>query len=282
MLQNAYAKLNILLNVHGKYFNGYHSIESIMLPIDLYDTLEIEVIPNSSDIVIECSDVDIPQNEDNILYKCAKLFQSEFKISDGIKIFLHKNIPTQSGLGGESTDAACLMHFFNNTYKLNLSYDYIFYLGRLLSWDVPICYFQKCIYINDKSNICEEITPKETLHFLLVKPSFGVNTKNAFEKLDCIDYKNAYPQPLLDAFQYSPQDVGKHLHNCFIETDQRLIHEYNRGTQLAKEFGFDGFSMSGTGSCFFAITTDKTILANGYDYFRDKYSFVAATSLKSL
>ena len=72
MLQNAYAKLNILLNVHGKYFNGYHSIESIMLPIDLYDTLEIEIMPNSSDIVIECSDVDIPQNEDNILYKCAK------------------------------------------------------------------------------------------------------------------------------------------------------------------------------------------------------------------
>ena len=45
MLQNAYAKLNILLNVHGKYFNGYHSIESIMLPIDLYDTLEIEIMP---------------------------------------------------------------------------------------------------------------------------------------------------------------------------------------------------------------------------------------------
>lgn len=280
MIQNAYAKLNILLNVHGKYFNGYHSIESVMLPINLYDTLEIEIIPNSPDIIIECSDKEIPQNEDNILYKCAKLFQSEFKISDGVKIFLHKNIPTKSGLGGESADAACLMHFYNNTYNLNLSYDSIFYLGRLLSWDVPICYFQKCMYINDKSNICEKITPKEMLYFLLVKPSFGVSTKNAFTKLDCIDYKNVHPQPLLDAFQYFPQDVGKHLHNCFIETDYRLVNEYNWGVQLSQKIGFDGFSMSGTGSCFFAITTDKTILANGYNYFCDKYPFVEATSLK--
>ena len=280
MIHNAYAKLNILLNVHGKYFNGYHSIESIMLPIDLHDTLEIEAISNSSDIIIECSDLNIPQNENNILYKCAKLFQNEFKIPDGVKIFLQKNIPTQSGLGGESTDAACLMHFFNNTYKLNLSYDNIFYLGRLLSWDVPICYFQKCMYINDKINICEEITPKNLLYFLLVKPSFGVSTKNAFEKLDRIDYKNVSSQPILDAFQYFPQNVGKHLHNCFINTDDRLINEFNLGVQLSEKLGFDGFSMSGTGSCFFAITTDKTILTNGYEYFHDKYSFVEATSIK--
>lgn len=282
MLLKAYAKLNILLNVHGKYFNGYHSIESIMLPIDLYDTLEIEIIPNSSDVIIECSDIKVPKNEDNILYKCAQLFQNEFNISDGIKILLQKNIPTQSGLGGESTDAACLMHFFNNTYNLNLPYNSIFYLGRLLSWDVPICYFQKCIYINDKFNTCEEIVPKTALYFLLIKPFFGISTKNAFEKLDHIEHKNANPQPLLDAFQYSPQNIGKHLHNCFIETDYRLINEYNSGLKLAKSLGFDGFSMSGTGSCFFAITTDKTILKNGYNYFHAKYPFVVTTSLKLL
>lgn len=282
MLLNAYAKLNILLNVHGKYFNGYHSIESIMLPIDLYDILEIESIPNSSDIVIECSDIKIPKNEDNILYKCAKLFQQNFKITDGVKIFLHKNIPTQAGLGGESTDAASLMHFFNDTYKLNLSYDDIFYFGRLLSWDVPICYFQKCMYINDKSNICEVLTPKDILYFLLVKPSFGVSTKNAFEKLDCINHKNASPQPLLDALQYFSQDVGKYLYNCFIQTDSRLITEYISGIQLAKKIGFNGFSMTGTGSCFFAVTTDKQILTNGYKYFHSKYPFIAKTSLQLL
>ncbi len=282
MKYNAYAKLNILLNVHGKYFNDYHSIESIMLPVNLYDELDIEIISGSSDIIIECSDKQIPQDENNILYKCAKLFQNKFKIRDGIKIYLHKNIPTQSGLGGESADAASLMHFYNDTYKLDLSFDSIFYLGRLLSWDVPICYLQKCIYINDKTNVCEVIVPQPPLYFLLIKPDFGISTKKAFEKLDHINYANADPKPLLDAFQQSPQKVGKYVYNCFIKTDIRLIDEYNLLAQISKEIGFDGFSMSGTGSCFFGITTDKTILTNGYNFFYNKYPFVKSTNLMLL
>ncbi|MCI8577391.1 MAG: hypothetical protein HFG64_07720 [Lachnospiraceae bacterium] len=150
---NAYAKLNILLNVHGKYFNGYHSIESIMMPISLCDVLDIEIIPNSKDIIIQSTDPSIPTDERNILYKCGKLFQDHFHILDGFKILLDKYIPVQSGLGGESTDAACFMHFLNNKYNLTLSYESIFYIGRLLSWDVPICYLKKCIYVHDKKEI---------------------------------------------------------------------------------------------------------------------------------
>ncbi len=276
---NAYAKLNIILNVHGKYFNGYHSIESLMVPIDLHDTLEIEVISNSSEIIIECSNKQIPLNEDNILYKCAKLFQNEFRIHDGIKICLHKNIPIKSGLGGESTDAACLMHFYNDTYKLNLSFDAIFYLGRLLSWDVPICYLRKCIYINDKTNVCEQIVPKSSLLFLLIKPPFGISTKEAFINLDQTKYKNVDPKPLLDAFQESPPKVGRHIHNCFIDTDNRLVSEYKYLKQLSEKIGFDGVSMSGTGSCFFGVTTDVNVLRHGLDILSDKYPFVIPASL---
>jgi len=279
MFLKAPAKLNILLNVHGKYFNGYHSIESVMLPITLYDTLEIENNKNTLDIEITCTDKQIPQNEDNILYKCAKLFQNEFKIRDGIKIHLHKNIPTQAGLGGESADAACLMHYYNELYGLNLSYNDIFSLGRLLSWDVPICYFQKCMYINDKTNVCEIITPKSDLHFLLIKPSFGISTKDAFDKLDHIKHKNKDPFPLLEAFQYFPNQVGKYMHNCFIETDTRLMNEYEILGKSFEELGFDGFSMTGTGSCFFGVSMDKNIVQKGYNFFQNKYSFVAITNL---
>ena len=76
---DANAKLNILLNIHGKYFNGYHSIESIMIPINLCDVLDIEVLPNSNDIIIQSTDSSIPTDERNILYKCGKLFQDHFK-----------------------------------------------------------------------------------------------------------------------------------------------------------------------------------------------------------
>lgn len=276
---NAYAKLNILLNVHGKYFNGYHSIESIMVPISLCDVLDIEVLRNSKNIIIQSTDSSIPIDERNILYKCGKLFQERFSISDGFKILLHKNIPVQSGLGGESTDAACFMHFLNNNYNLALSYESIFYIGRLLSWDVPICYLKKCIYVHDKKEICEILDIQSKLYFLLVMPKFGISTKTAFENLDKIEYENVDAFPLIKALLTYPKQVGSYVHNCFIKADPRLMKEYSNLKKLSIQIGFDGVSMSGTGSCFFFITTHMEILVKGYNYFKNLYPFVSTASL---
>lgn len=279
MKYNAHAKLNILLNIHGKYFNGYHSIESVMIPISLCDVLDIEILPNSNDVIIQSTDSSIPTDDRNILYKCGKLFQKYFNISDGFKIILYKNIPVQSGLGGESTDAACFMHFLNNNYNLTLSYESIFYLGRLLSWDVPICYLKKCIYIHDKKEICEILDIKFNLLFLLVMPEFGISTKKAFENLDNIEHENVDAFPLINALSTYPEQVGLYLHNCFIQTEQRLMKEYSSFKKISEQIGFDGVSMTGTGSCFFFITTKENILTKGYNYFKDLYPFVSTTSL---
>lgn len=276
---NAYAKLNILLNIHGKYFNGYHSIESVMVPISLCDILDIEVIPNSNDIIIQSTDSSIPTDERNILYKCGKLFQKHFDISDGFKIILNKKIPVQSGLGGESTDAACFMHFLNNNYKLTLSYESMFYFGRLLSWDVPICYLKKCIYIHDKKEICEILDIKSKLLFLLVMPKFGISTKKAFENLDKIEHKNVEAYPLINALLTYPDQVGLYVHNCFIQAEPRLMKEYSNFKRISEQIGFDGVSMTGTGSCFFFITTKEDILAKGYNYFKNLYPFVSTATL---
>ena len=276
---NAYAKLNILLNIHGKYFNGYHSIESIMMPISLYDELDIEIIPNSDDIIIQSTDSTIPTDEGNILYKCGKLFQKHFNILDGFKIILYKNIPVQSGLGGESTDAACFMHFLNNNYNLTLSYESIFYFGRLLSWDVPICYLRRCIYVHDKKEMCEILDVKSKLHFLLVMPEYGISTKTAFENLDKINHKNVDAYPLINALLTSPNQAGLYVHNCFIQAEPRLMKEYTNLKKISEQIGFDGVSMTGTGSCFFFITTKKYILTKGYNYFKNLYPFVSTASL---
>ena len=277
---NAHAKLNILLNIHGKYFNGYHSIESIMIPISLCDVLDIEILPNSDDIIIQSTDSSIPTDERNILYKCGKLFQKHFSISDGFKIILYKNIPVQSGLGGESTDAACFMHFLNDNYNLTLSYESMFYLGRLLSWDVPICYLKKCIYIHDRKEICEILDIEyNKFYFLLVKPEFGISTKKAFENLDKIEHENVDAFPLINALLTDPKQAGLYVHNCFIQAEPRLMNEYFNLKKLSEQIGFDGISMTGTGSCFYFITTEEDILTKGYDYFKDLYPFVSTASL---
>lgn len=275
---NAYAKLNILLNIHGKYFNGYHSIETIMIPINLCDVLDIEILPNFNDIIIQSTDSSIPTDERNILYKCGKLFQQHFNILDGFKIILYKNIPVQSGLGGESTDAACFMHFLNNNYNLTLSYESVFYWGRLLSWDVPICYFQKPIYINDKNSTCEFIDCKTKYYFLLVKPSYGISTTQAFINLDKKNIANKDALPLVEALLQTNSNIGNLFHNVFISCENRLLMEYNKLLQICKNLGFDGVSMTGTGSCFYLISKNYSIVQNGYNLLKDAYPFVLVTS----
>lgn len=180
---NAYAKLNLILNVCEKEPNGYHKIETVMVPIDLCDVLRIDVLSNSQDIIIKTNSLQIPTDENNILHKCITLFREYYNIPYGFNIHLQKNIPVAAGLGGESADAAAFMRFLNQRFSLKLSFSDVFRFGRLLGWDVPICYFQKTIYINDLSRTYEFINNQSKFYVLLVKPHFGILTKDAFKKL---------------------------------------------------------------------------------------------------
>lgn len=275
---SAYAKLNLLLNVHGKNFNGYHSLETVMMPLELHDSISVEVIDYSDDIIIQTDSFQIPTDDKNILYKCAVLFQKSFNISKGFKIYLEKKIPICSGLGGESADAAALIHFINNYFSLKLKYSDIFYYGRLLGWDVPICYFQKPIYINDKNSTCEFIDCKTKYYFLLVKPSYGISTTQAFINLDKKNIANKDALPLVEALLQTNSNIGNLFHNVFISCENRLLMEYNKLLQICKNLGFDGISMTGTGSCFYLISKNYSIVQNGYNLLKDAYPFVLVTS----
>jgi|GEM_PF-4604702 len=281
MIIPAYAKLNLLLNVQSKYLNGYHSLETIMAPLELCDYLHIDLIDNSNEIIIETNVNNIPTDEQNILHKCICLFKLHYNISSGFNIYLEKNIPVRSGLGGESTDAASMMNFLNQTFKLNMLYSEIFYYGRLLSWDVPICYFQKYMYINDKKSICEEIDCGQEYYILLIMPDYGISTSKAFDMLDINPYKNVEGNILLESLLQNRKDIGSFIHNSFIETNHVLKSDFYRLQSYCKSLRFDGISMTGTGSCFFMITHNYEILKNGYEVLYHQYPYVFSTKTLS-
>jgi 4-diphosphocytidyl-2-C-methyl-D-erythritol kinase len=277
----SYAKLNLLLNVQSKSFNGYHSLESIIVPLELCDYLHIEMIDKDRNPVITTNDKSVPSDEKNILYKCISLFKEHFDIPYNFKIDLLKNIPTRSGLGGESANAASMIYFLNKEFELNLSYSDIFYYGRLLSWDVPICYFQKYMYINDKKSVCEEIICTKEYYILLVMPEYGISTSEAFKLYDSQDYCiNKDGSILLEALLQNQNNIGNHIHNCFICTNKKLQKDYDSLLQYCHTLGFDGISMTGTGSCFYLVTSDDEILRKGFNKLKNKYPFVYATKTK--
>ncbi|HAU85252.1 MAG TPA: 4-(cytidine 5'-diphospho)-2-C-methyl-D-erythritol kinase, partial [Lachnospiraceae bacterium] len=117
----AYGKINIGLDVLRKRNDGYHEVKMIMQTVSLYDRITITRHKNSSGIVLETNLNFLPTNENNIVYKAAKLLKDEFGLSDGLSIKLEKHIPVAAGMAGGSTDAATTLELINTMYSLNLS-----------------------------------------------------------------------------------------------------------------------------------------------------------------
>lgn len=276
MKLKANGKLNLFLNIEKKLENGYHNLETLMLPIDLYDIIYVEPIIKNR-IEITTNNFHVPTDRNNILYKCAELIESNFQINDGIKIHLDKQIPLSGGLGGESTDAAALMHFYSDYYNLKFSQSDVFKYGRMLSWDVPVCYQNKCIYISDNKDIYKDINVNSKYYILLVQPDFGILTKEAFKEIDKLSLSLISPQKLIDEL-INGLPISHGLYNCFIYSNKKLLNEYNQLCKYSKALGFDSVSMSGTGSCFFFVTNSFDIAEKGYKELSGKYRYVKITN----
>lgn len=109
---NAYAKVNLGLDVLRRREDGYHELRMIMQTVDLYDTLTLEKTEGAG-IKMTCNIKGLPCDESNLVYKSAKLMFAEYKLPGGIRIHLEKRIPMAAGMAGGSTDAAAVFNGMN-------------------------------------------------------------------------------------------------------------------------------------------------------------------------
>ena len=117
---NAPAKINLGLDVIRRRDDGYHEVKMIMQSIRLFDRLTLKKT-KTPDISLTTNLHFLPVNEDNLVYKSAKMLMEEFGISEGVSITLDKRIPVAAGMAGGSTDAASCMIAMNQLFDLGLS-----------------------------------------------------------------------------------------------------------------------------------------------------------------
>ena len=134
----ALAKINLGLDVVRRREDGYHEVRMIMQTIHLYDLLEIQKIREPG-IQIVSNLSFLPVNENNLVYKAARLLQEEFALTDGISVKLTKRIPVAAGMAGGSTDAAAMLYAMNQLYDLGLSRRELMKRGVQIGADVPYC-----------------------------------------------------------------------------------------------------------------------------------------------
>lgn len=274
----AYAKINISLDIVGKReSDGYHLLKMIMQNIDLYDEISIE--KQKEDITISCNKSYVPTDSRNLAYKAASLFKETYNIEDGVHIDIVKNIPVSAGLAGGSTDAAAVLKLMNKIFKVNASNKELMALGLKLGADIPYC-------INGGTALCEGIGEKITTLapfkdkiLVLVKPSFGVSTKEVYKAFN-LDRVRVHPKTenLIEAMEqdnlyYVANNMKNLLENVTLRKHNILIkikEDMNR-------YGAVGSMMSGSGPSVFAFFDDMLKAQRCFEKMKKKYSDVFIT-----
>lgn len=176
----ANAKVNLSLMILGKREDGYHTIDTVMHSVSLYDQIEIL---KADDITVVCDDANISQ-EDNIAYKAAKLFFEEYGILGGAQIKIKKGIPTVAGLGGGSADAAATLLALNRLYNANVSNQKLCETAVKLGADVPFFISGGCQRCEGIGEILTPIKPLKSGYLLLAKAEKKPSTAEMYRQLD--------------------------------------------------------------------------------------------------
>ena len=182
MIVKAPAKINLYLEILNKRPDGYHNIESVMHTISLFDILEFTEIKENK-IELICENANLSNDKSNLVYKAALIFKDKYKINNGVKIKLIKNIPMGAGLGGGSSDAAATLVALNKLFNINDSIKNLELLGSRLGADVPFFVTGGTAKISGIGDVVKKINCDLYCDFILVKPNFGVSTPYAYSKV---------------------------------------------------------------------------------------------------
>ena len=153
MIEKAYAKINIVLDVIDKRTDGYHDIKSIMLPLELHDSIIIDTIDNlNGDDFIVCDNFKVGISKYNLCHKAIQIARETWGFKERFDVSIHKNIFLQSGLGGGSADAAAVLRAIIKLLKLDITKQELIDVATRIGADVPFMIFNKPAYVSGIGN----------------------------------------------------------------------------------------------------------------------------------
>ena len=238
----ALAKINLGLDVVRRREDGYHEVRMIMQTIHLYDLLEIQKI-REPEIQIVSNLSFLPVNENNLVYKAARLLQEEFALTDGISVKLTKRIPVAAGMAGGSTDAAAMLYAMNQLYDLGLSRRELMKRGVQIGADVPYCLMRGTALAEGIGEKLTQLPPMIKCPVLIAKPSISVSTKFVYQNLK-LDEQTNHP------------DIDAHMGNVL---ESVTIPNYPVIAEIKQQMmrsGAKASMMSGSGPTVFGLFED--------------------------
>lgn len=265
----AYAKINLGLDVLGRLPNGYHEVKMIMQTVGIYDELTFEKADEG--IVITTDSGELPTNEDNLIYRAAKLLMQKYAIDAGIRINLKKNIPIAAGMAGGSTDAAATLKGMNEVFGLGCTEDELKEIGVKIGADVPYCVMGGTALAEGIGEKLTALKNAPQCVLLVAKPGINVSTKYVYEHLDALA---SYDHPDIDGMVRAISAGNLHgivsrLGNVLEDVTIPAYPVINDIKKVMLDAGALGSMMSGSGPTVFGIYNDRAGAEEAYNKIKE-------------
>lgn len=270
------AKINLFLEVLGKRSDGYHDLETVMVPVNVFDTL-VFTEGSTSEVSLHCqfagsahrwdravagsysADFLVPEGCENLAVRAAEALKSATGCQRGIEIKLFKRIPSAAGLAGGSSDAAAVLFALNRIWNLGLSRDELLKIASGIGSDVSFFLSPSPAAIcRGRGEIIEPLNGISKLFFVIAKPQSGLSTAQVF--------RNCTPEPaprragrLVDALRTGNlATCGTSLFNSLQAPALELNSELKAIRRQFNRLGLVGHMMSGSGTSWFGICRHRS------------------------
>ena len=266
------AKINLSLRVVGKREDGYHLLDTIMLPVSLYDEIEIRKAKAKAKsagarITIRCDHPLVPRGEKNIVYDAARILMQQAGADQPVHIRIRKRIPVGAGLGGGSTDAAATLIGLNRLFKLHLTQTRLEKLALSLGTDVPFFIRGRPARARGIGERLRPLRGLPNLWMVIIYPGFPVSTAWAYENLSI-----KLTKPIVNTSITSSLKSLDKLAGLLVNDLESVTLDRYPKIRLLKEkllrAGALGGLMSGSGSSVFGIFESKRMAQRAYNKLR--------------
>jgi 4-diphosphocytidyl-2-C-methyl-D-erythritol kinase len=277
------AKINTFLKITGRdESSGLHYIESLMIPVDLFDTIKIS---ESSKFKVETRGInEVIPTEKNIIFKAFNNFKSyiDMPVPD-FRITLEKSIPTGAGLGGGSSNAAGFIMFLNEYMGLDLSLKSLNKIASSVGSDVPFFLYGSPAFISGKGEIVEPVKIEHVnKYLLLLYPEIIVNTRSAYALFDKKKLTKSGPVNINTVRQTGTGSLKDWTKSIFNDFEDVVFEEYPVLTKIRYRLmlaGAEKVFMSGSGSSLIALFDSDSLRQKALDEFSDRFVTVRKIEL---
>ncbi len=251
---NAYAKINLTLEVVRRLPTGYHELRTVFQQVGLCDELTLADCAGDS-IELTCSDTGLSCGPANLVWRAADLIRRYARQQSGVRIHLRKNIPIGGGLGGGSSDAAATLVGLNTLWKLGLSQAELLRMGAELGMDVPFCVLGGVAVGTGRGELVQALPAFARTPVVIAHPGASVSTAEAYASLRPQDLGGgARTAAMVDAITHQNRAaVAACVYNVFEQSVIVRLPAIGRVKDMMLKSGAWAAGLSGSGACVFAL-----------------------------